>query len=248
MKTGFRIFLIMWSLMFAMGCGVWPDDGSDDMDTPVHATNGGFKDCEACPELVVVPAGRFQNANREQVTFDKAFAVGRLKVSNRQWAACARDGACRVIPFGPKLGTRGDAPASNISMLDALRYVRWLNLQTGNSYRLMSGLEWDYVAWLSKRVGATGRVAGRHPADRRGSLQLVPVDQIRDGNLEWIGGCVEATEARSWPRGWPDMSKYDRCASIRAVIRGRVRAIVALGASDATYGGRGVGFRVARSL
>jgi formylglycine-generating enzyme required for sulfatase activity len=52
-----------------------------------------FKECEQCPEMVMVPAGRFamgspgnekerysDEAPQHQVTFDKPFAVGRFAV------------------------------------------------------------------------------------------------------------------------------------------------------------------------
>jgi hypothetical protein len=65
-----------------------------------------FKECEQCPEMIVVPAGSFtmgspsnepeRNNNEDQVrvTIAKPFAVGRFAVTFDEWDQCVADGAC----------------------------------------------------------------------------------------------------------------------------------------------------------
>jgi Sulfatase-modifying factor enzyme 1 len=68
---------------------------------------GSFKECNNCPEMVVVPAGRFtmDSADSEQghnpdesprhsVTFARRFAVGRFAVTFDEWDACVTEGGC----------------------------------------------------------------------------------------------------------------------------------------------------------
>src|SRR4029077_18622998 len=72
-----------------------------------------FKECDACPEMVVVPKGSFimgTPANepdrdkgedpRHRVTMPQPFAVGRFAISFDEWDACVADGGCD--------GNRGD--------------------------------------------------------------------------------------------------------------------------------------------
>src|SRR6202142_4580791 len=67
-----------------------------------------FRECDKCPEMVVVPAGSFtmgspaNEANREperegpqhSVTISKPFAAGRFAVTFDEWDACVADGGC----------------------------------------------------------------------------------------------------------------------------------------------------------
>jgi len=66
-----------------------------------------FKECDACPEMVVVPKGsfvmgtpitevdRFKGEDPlHRVTLPRPFAVGRFTVSFDEWDACLADGGC----------------------------------------------------------------------------------------------------------------------------------------------------------
>ena len=121
-----------------------------------------IRDCPACPELVVVPPGRFKMGSRSaeigrsgnegpvhRVTIGKAFAVGVYEVTFTEWDACQRDGGCPHNP-GNTWG-RGKRPVINVSWTDAREYVAWLSRKTGRRYRLLSESEWEYVA----RAGTT---------------------------------------------------------------------------------------------
>ncbi len=135
--------------------------------SPVHAqtyeVEDHFKDCNVCPEMVVVPAGSFSMGSpssesfrdgdegpRRTVTIPKKFAVGKYEVTFREWDSCVSDGGCSHRPDDEGWG-RGERPVIHVSWFDAKEYVEWLSRRTGERYRLLSEAEWEYVA----RAGTT---------------------------------------------------------------------------------------------
>ena len=123
-----------------------------------------FRDCDDCPEMVVVPAGSYMMGSpaseeardgdegpMHQVTIAQPFAVGKYEVTFAEWEACVAGGGCNGYRPGDNVWGRGRRPVINVSWKDAQAYVRWLSDQTGEAYRLLSEAEWEYVA----RAGTT---------------------------------------------------------------------------------------------
>jgi formylglycine-generating enzyme required for sulfatase activity len=123
-----------------------------------------FKDCDNCPEMVVVPAGSFimGSAESEQersttegpqhrVTFAQSFAVGKFSVTFEEWDACVADGYCNGYRPSDQGWGRGRHPVINVGWNDAYAYAVWLSRKTGAAYRLLSEAEREYVA----RAGTT---------------------------------------------------------------------------------------------
>ncbi len=123
-----------------------------------------FKECDKCPEMVVVPAGSFTMGSPEselgrsfhegpqhKVSFARPFAVGRFALTFHEWDACVADGGCNGYKPDDKGWGRGRLPAINVSWGDAKAYVAWLAKKTGKSYRLLSEAEREYVT----RAGTT---------------------------------------------------------------------------------------------
>ena len=118
-----------------------------------------LRDCETCPQLVVVPLGsfmmgspdsewgRFNNEGpQRRVTIAEPFAVSVYEVTFGEWDACVNEGGCNGYqPHGEGWG-RGGRPVINVSWDDARAYVKWLSQRTGKRYRLLSESEWEYVA------------------------------------------------------------------------------------------------------
>jgi formylglycine-generating enzyme required for sulfatase activity len=121
-----------------------------------------FKECDVCPEMVVVPAGEFMmgspaveegrsdDESQHRVTITQPFAVGKFEVTGAEWMACWRAKSCT------SLGRSGDRkePVVGVSSADiAFEYLPWLNGKIGRkyAYRLPTEAEWEYAA----RAGTT---------------------------------------------------------------------------------------------
>ena len=124
---------------------------------PSDAALGKSRDCDVCPEMVVIPAGSFSmgspdtEAGREvgegplhQVNIARSFSVGKFEVTSKEWDACLGDGVCKKLSDGGE--GRGNMPLAHVAWLDALAYTQWLSKKTGKAYRLLSEAEWEYVA------------------------------------------------------------------------------------------------------
>ncbi|HEX5999211.1 MAG TPA: formylglycine-generating enzyme family protein [Hyphomicrobiaceae bacterium] len=126
-------------------------------DDAAKAKGRVFRDCSACPEMVVVPAGEFmmgspktergrdKNEGPQHKVSVPAFAMGKYEVSFAQWDACVAEGGCKHKPSDETWG-RGRRPVINVSWHDATEFVGWLKRKTGKAYRLPTEAEWEYAA------------------------------------------------------------------------------------------------------
>ncbi|MEO1610517.1 MAG: SUMF1/EgtB/PvdO family nonheme iron enzyme [Pseudomonadota bacterium] len=125
-----------------------------------------FKECETCPEMVVVPPGKFKMGSQVDVTISRSFAVSKYEVTFDEWDACVDAGACNGYKPGDRDWGRGRRPVINVSWHDATAYAEWLAAKTGKPYRLLTEAEWEYAA----RAGTTtayswGNKIGRNNAN-----------------------------------------------------------------------------------
>ena len=84
----------------------------EELEELVRTMSGSlFRDCDQCPEMVVVPAGRFRMGDLSgdgfsderpvhEVTIAAPFAVGRYEVTFAEWDACLAGGDCTHRPTG----------------------------------------------------------------------------------------------------------------------------------------------------
>ena len=124
-----------------------------------------FKEGAACPEMVVVPAGRFlmgspkgQGYDNEhpqhEVTITEPFAVSKFALTFDEWDVSNPRGRRRREYFsdrgwGPGSDSgwgRGRRPVINVSRDDVQAYAKWLSKITGKPYRLLSEAEYEYAA------------------------------------------------------------------------------------------------------
>jgi formylglycine-generating enzyme required for sulfatase activity len=123
-----------------------------------------FRECENCPEMVVVPAGRFTMGSpsgekdrdsdegpRHVVTIGRPFAVGKFHVTVDQFAVfveeTGRDMSKRLCSWrSPGFAQEGSHPVVCVNWDDANAYVDWIAKKTGKPYRLLSEAEWEYAA------------------------------------------------------------------------------------------------------
>lgn len=161
-----------------------------------------FRDCENCPEMVVIPPGRFQMGSPadergrssdegplHEVTLQRPFAIGRFEVTISEWNACVEAGACRDVP-DDRRGGGNNRPVTNISWNDTQQYVAWLSALTGEQYRLPSESEWEYAA-------RAGSGTARYWAERSIACAFANVYDIsgqRVHQFEWPHfTCIDAS-------------------------------------------------------
>lgn len=115
-----------------------------------------FRDCPRCPQMVVVPGGRFLMGSgaregyktekpQHEVAIADDFAIGRYEVTFDEWDACVNANACPTQTDHAGWG-RGQRPVINVNWHDAQAYVRWISKETGQEYRLPSEAQWEYAA------------------------------------------------------------------------------------------------------
>ena len=125
-----------------------------------------FRDCNICPELVVLPAPDKERLNR--TTDGKLIAVGVYEVTRAEFEQFYKDettryrgGSCssydrtthgwkkrsrRWTWQNPGFPQTGRHPVVCMNYADAQAYLRWLTRKTGESYRLLTVSEWEYAA------------------------------------------------------------------------------------------------------
>lgn len=254
------------------------DSRSPDRSTVLFPTDlkpgTNFRDCDECPELIVLPAGEFRMGSNEadfekpehRVTIRKPIAIGRHEVRFVEWDACVAAGGCKHRPDDLGKG-RGERPVTNVSWDDVKAYLGWLSQKTGEKYRLPSEAEWEYAA----RAGTTtrywwGQEAGRDNANCRdcGSMsvrQMVPTGSFAPnkfglydtaGNAaEWVEDCWNEnfrgapSDGSAWTGG-QCRQRVLRGGSLESVAR-HVRSAARF-RYDADVRYYGNGFRVVREL
>ncbi len=177
-----------------------------------------FKDCDTCPELVVIPPGefmmgqKFSNPNEQpvhKVTIAYPFAIGRAEIKVGEWNACVSDGVCenfsdftRVYP--------NEYPQAGLNWTRSKVFIGWLSKKTGKTYRLPSEAEWEYAARGGTQTrywwgpGFKGNTANCHYCGphqgtigitRAGSYPANPFGLFDvSGNLnEWVRDCWNTT-------------------------------------------------------
>jgi formylglycine-generating enzyme required for sulfatase activity len=233
-----------------------------------HKPGKTFKDCDSCPEMIVIPKGNFlmgdlsgEGADTSlpihRVDIDYSFAVGKFEVTQAQWKA--------VMGSNLSHFKGSNKPVDTVSWNDTQRYLQRLNTHLGlagrsDGYRLPSESEWEYVARAGTETmyhfgddisrsqanygGSSAVEVGNYPPNSFG------LHDVHGNVWEWTKDCWNGdyrgapTDGSSWTSG--------KCGA--RVLRGGAWSFGARGVRSADRSGdnagvRGaLGFRVARTL
>ncbi len=246
---------------------------------PVAAQGAGkaFKDCSECPEMLMIPAGKFvmgsppgkKRANDEvfkpaadeqpsHAVALKSFALGKYEVTQAQWVAIMGDNPS--VNQGPTL------PVDSVSWNDVQIFIQRLNTRTGKHYRLPTEAEWEYAAragtstpysfgddlgQLSQQAWFAANSDGKaHPVGEKLPNQFGLHDML--GNVwEWVQDCYK----ESYVGAAADGRAVTRQANCERVDRGGawVSGPRNLRSANRDWGSpnyrlNNLGFRLARNL
>jgi len=192
-------------------------------DAP-RAPGTTFRDCENCPEMVVVPAGSFVMGTPAEggtlvIQIPHAFALGRNEVTRGEFAHFIADSGHEPRPgcrnWDPVLARfnddaqrnwqnpatpvepMDDHPVTCVTFVDARAYVEWLARETGERYRLPSEAEWEYAA-------------------RGGTTTLRPWGDAPEDGCEFAN-TYDVTADAAYRLGWPHAGCRDGFADLARV-------------------------------
>jgi formylglycine-generating enzyme required for sulfatase activity/uncharacterized caspase-like protein len=159
-------------------------------NTTVASVGQTFRDCADCPEMVVIPAGRFTmgspaaEAGRspdegpQHGVSVKSIAMGKTHITRGQFAAFVNatkyDAGNKCVTFeggkfeggtgrnwrNPGYQQADNHPVVCINWDDAKAYAKWLSSKTGKVYRLPTESEWEYAA---RAATTSARYWGENP-------------------------------------------------------------------------------------
>jgi formylglycine-generating enzyme required for sulfatase activity len=188
-----------------------------------------IKDCDVCPELVVIPGGQFlmgddwsayegeKPAHRVTVA---GFLLGKVEVTQEQWRALMGSNPSYFKDCGDT------CPVEQVSWQDVQTYLKKLSEKSGQQYRLPSEAEWEYAAradtttaypWgqqasheqanYGKEECCVGLASGRDKWINTAPVGSFPANQFglydMHGNVaEWVEDCFHDSYQGAPSDGW----------------------------------------------
>jgi formylglycine-generating enzyme required for sulfatase activity len=170
-----------------------------------------FRDCDDCPEMVIVPPGSFLMGDsayghpQHRVTIRSAFAVAKDMVTRDEYGQFVGESRYSIDNSwqNPSFPQTGSHPVVNVNWDDAQAYVGWLSGKAGHQYRLLSESEYEYAEragsttmfWWGDEAAPVCQYANYHecasaPA-RVGAYRsnVFGLDDMTGNTFEWVEDC-----------------------------------------------------------
>jgi formylglycine-generating enzyme required for sulfatase activity len=172
-----------------------------------------FRDCRECPEMIVIPGGRFLMGSPESehgrdviegprhAVNIRRFAAGKYDITRGEWRVFADAthrptiSGCQWI--GPTREHEASAnwkkldfvqtdrhPVVCVTWTDAQDYVRWLSAKTHHRYRLLSEAEWEYAARAGTQTAFPWRSGSSHAFANHGTAKCC--GGLAEGRDKWL--------------------------------------------------------------
>jgi formylglycine-generating enzyme required for sulfatase activity len=172
-----------------------------------------FRDCKACPEMIVIPGRAFlmgspaSEQGRDAIEGPQRkvrihrFAAGKYDVTRGEWrafvAATHRPTISGCQWVGPTRDHEAAAdwqkldfaqtdrhPVVCVTWNDAEDYARWLSARTHHRYRLLSEAEWEYSARAGTHTAFWWGSGASHGFANHGTAQCC--GGLAEGRDKWL--------------------------------------------------------------
>jgi formylglycine-generating enzyme required for sulfatase activity len=145
------------------------------------------KDCDVCPEMVLIPGGSFMMGDAGSQHDDEkpvhrvtvgSFMLGKTEVTQAQWQAIMGNNPSGFKDCG------GNCPVDSVSWDDAQAFIKKLNARTGKTYRLPSEAEWEYAARAGSTTAYPWGQQASHEYANYGTDECC--DGLASGRDQWV--------------------------------------------------------------